>query len=80
MKPTFVRSTVSASAALVFGAGAYAQTAQTLAAGIGFNFRSIAADLPAGKYTVTVTKSSGNPVFHISNVETRRPALVAAGY
>ena len=80
MKSTFVRSIVFASAALVLGVAAYAQATQKMVADIGFSFRSVSSELPAGRYTVTMTNTTGNPVFHIYNRASGKSVLVGATY
>lgn len=80
MKATMIRSFVFASAALVLGAAAYAQSAGQLVADVSFNFRSSMADLPAGKYTVSVSRGTGNSIYQIRNVATGHSVFLGAGY
>jgi hypothetical protein len=80
MKSNFVRSIVFASAALVLGATAYAQTSAKMVADIGFSFRSNSSELPAGRYTVTMNSMSGTPVFLISNAALGRSVWVTGTF
>lgn len=71
-----VRTMVFAAAAMTFSAaGSFAQ--DRLVADINFNFKSSTADLPAGKYEVLMSKSSGAPLFHLRNIRTSKSVLIA---
>lgn len=78
MNSNFVRSIMFAAAVLASGAIGNAQSPAGLAADVGFNFRFMSKDLPAGEYVITRLAAFANPTFKLANVATGEAVLMVA--